>query len=260
MQHHIENDWKGGAVRTLYRELTSEEIREAAEQDYIAVLPTGCIEQHGPHLPVDVDFGGFEDMLAEAAELARETHGLKILVMPPIPYGPANEHMGFPGTISISYQTYFRFLFEIAVSLIEHGFRRIALAPGCGGHYLEPAAWEVRRWAAEEGKPAVVWVLSCNYCEIGERLIPGTSDFHAGEFETSLVLATREHLVRKEKIRRPKLAEFSFKSAWSMHEISDTGASGDPTKATKETGEQIYRSIIEFWCAQFKEIEEGEAE
>lgn len=247
-------------MRTLYRELTTDEIREAADQDYIVVLPTGCIEQHGPHLPVDADFWGFEETLAEAAERARERHGLKVIVMPAIPYGPANEHMGFPGTISISYETYSRFLVEIVVCLIEHGFRRIAFAPGCGGHYLEPAAWEVRRWAAEEGKSAVIWVLSCNYCEIGERLFPGTRDFHAGEFETSLMLARREHLVRKEKIRRPKLADFSFKSAWSMHEISDTGATGDPTKASREAGEEIYRSIVEFWSSQFEEIEEGEAD
>ena len=71
-----------------YGDLTYEEIRERAVQGWLAVVPTGCTEQQGPHLPVDIDTWFVEHVSWAASEKASFDHGVRSLVLPAIPFGP----------------------------------------------------------------------------------------------------------------------------------------------------------------------------
>jgi len=78
-----------------FGDLTFREIRERAEEGWLAVVPTGCTEQQGPHLPVDFDTWLAETVCLTAVQQAAEKYGVKALVLPALPFGPTPEHRNF---------------------------------------------------------------------------------------------------------------------------------------------------------------------
>src|SRR5215813_2588841 len=117
--------------RLLLHELTRAELQELAPHALV-VLPTGAIEQHGPHLPVGTDFFAVEHVArTAAAEIAAQ---IPALVTPTMPFGSSHHHLPFGGTMSLSTETYFRAMFDLAESLIISGFRRIFIVNGHGGN------------------------------------------------------------------------------------------------------------------------------
>src|SRR5687767_5709654 len=89
-------------MSVLWGEHTSPAIAEAADANALVLLPCGCTEQHAWHLPVDTDTYQVERLCRQGAELASQTHGVRVLVLPALPFGPASEHHGLAGTISLS--------------------------------------------------------------------------------------------------------------------------------------------------------------
>ena len=85
-------DRRKGQDVMKYGQLTYQEIRDAASRSAIAVIPTGCTEQRGPHLPVDVDTWFAETVCVAASERAWSTKGVESLVLPLLPFGPTPEH------------------------------------------------------------------------------------------------------------------------------------------------------------------------
>jgi creatinine amidohydrolase len=244
-------------VNVNYAEMTWVDTKREIEEDAIAVLPTGCIEQHGPHLPLDCDAVSPAPAVARAC---RE-HGLRALVLPVLPFGPAAEHMSFPGTISLSQQTHMGVVREIVESLLHHGFRRIVIMRGCGGHLgLEAAVYAL--WAQErrKGRDVVIEVAPLFAAEplvqdVVENHFPGCTDVHAGEFETSICLASRPHLVARDRIPETTSAAPAHGSWWALaEEISDHGAAGEPRRATAEAGRELADALersIGAWLAEF---------
>src|SRR5437763_12022340 len=80
---------------TAFGNLTYEEIRRRREAGAVAVIPTGCTEQQGPHLPVDFDTWFAETLMVAAAETAAQEHAVQALVLPALPFGPTPEHRHF---------------------------------------------------------------------------------------------------------------------------------------------------------------------
>ncbi len=78
-----------------FGDLTYREIRECARQGWLGVIPTGCTEQQGPHLPVDFDTWFAESLMVAAAEKAAQDRVAQVLVLPAIPFGPTPEHRHF---------------------------------------------------------------------------------------------------------------------------------------------------------------------
>ena len=78
-----------------YDSLTYLEIRDRADEDWLAVVPTGCTEQQGPHLPVGFDTWFAETLMLAAAERAAQLSGVRALVLPAIPFGPTSEHRNY---------------------------------------------------------------------------------------------------------------------------------------------------------------------
>jgi creatinine amidohydrolase len=241
------------SVNLLWSECTWEDIGQAAREDAIVVFPVGAIEQHGPMLPVQVDARLAERWAADGAQRARTQYGLKVLVLPTLPYGQSCFHMRFPGTISLRFETYIGAMCEIMRTVVETGFRAIAIVNGNGGNAsaVEVARHRLVEELTREGKEARIYVHSCweeayfqgEWRKLGEQgLLPEeTMGIHAAAPETAEMLADRPHLVKREKMVKPTLTRTEQPGYfWLANEISETGAFGDPSQATAELGERLW--------------------
>lgn len=240
-----------------YADLTSQEIAEAAKADAIVVLPTGCTEQQGPHLPVDVDSFLITSFLSEAANLAWQ-EGIEVYVLPALPYGPAEEHMAFAGSISIGSETHARMVRDVLESLIEHGFRRLVVAEGCGGHQLYHACLEVRARARQQRTKVQVWRIPAGGLAwvplVTEVFGEPLADFHAGEVATSLNLYLRPEAVREGKLTTSDQKSLGEDLAWFADELSASGGGGDPRRASAEAGRTLFEGIVQLYLERFRAI------
>jgi creatinine amidohydrolase/Fe(II)-dependent formamide hydrolase-like protein len=239
-----------GKRNYMLGELTWPEAEARLEAIDIALLPVGSTEQHGHHLPLDTD--AFDALhLAEAVAATLEDP--KPLVLPLIPYGVSYHHMDFCGTISITNETLTRLVYEVGMSAAHHGVKKLIIINGHGGNTpaLKNAAQMINR---DSGVFTCVDTGETSDVDVG-KLIETPNDAHAGEIETSTALVFRPHLVQMEEAEA-FIPDFSsryldFSSSRSvewyarMEKISPSGVLGDPTKASREKGESIWRIMIE---------------
>ncbi|MFP3854274.1 MAG: creatininase family protein [Anaerolineales bacterium] len=227
-----------------FGDLTYLEIKEAAEADWMVVIPTGCTEQQGPHLPVDFDTWLAETVCAAASTLAVEEYGVKSLVLPALPFGPTPEHRGFgAGFIDLPQELHEQVLDAALRSLIDQGFKRFILWRGCGRHRLKDM---VHNLLAEADESISIFIPSMPYQRIWGKLgDPAVATAHADAFVTSIALHLRAEAVRQDEIRRP---EFTMPD-WSDPDVdlvnySDTGSIGDPTMADPALGEVLWEATV----------------
>ncbi|TKX86420.1 creatininase family protein, partial [Halorubrum sp. SS5] len=116
--------------------MTWEDAGAAIDDADFAVLPAGSIEQHGPHLPVSTDTLRADHLTAELVDAADE-FDLDLLRLPTLPYGQSEHHMRFPGTVTLSTETYVDVVREIGESVAEHGADRLLIL-NCHGGNREP--------------------------------------------------------------------------------------------------------------------------
>ena len=174
-------------------------------------------------------------------------------MLPPLPFGPAAEHHGLPGTISLASDLYVQLVKQILWSLIEGGFRRIVVIRGCGGHWVVPGAvWDVKAEARRAGRVVTLRVIGVadDWRAVQESIFPGADGGHAAVMETALCLAEREALVHREAMRAPALDRLDERyrrggEVFLFDEITDTGALGDPTPATVEGGRAAWDAIAD---------------
>lgn len=251
-------------VSVRWSELTAEEVRAAANGNALVILPLGCTEQHALHLPVDTDTYQVDRLTVEGSRRAAERYGVRVVVLPTIPFGPAAEHYGLPGTISLPNDVYIQLVKHVLWSAIDSGFRRLATVSGCDGHFaMRGAVWELKAEARRSGKDVLLRIVSVDrdWRQLKQKHFPNTDSGHAAVMETALCLAQREHLVRKEKMRAPQLVRFPERyrddgEVFLFAEVTDTGALGDPTPATAEGGRALWEDIIEAFALQLKHLDE----
>src|SRR5919201_7013766 len=114
----------------LYERLTWPEVRDAAAEDLVCLIPVATLEDHGPLLPIDTDLRLTTEICRRAAEAAPEA----ILLLPPIPHGYSPHHMDFPGPITIAWDTFTRYCTDVGTSLARHGFKRMLFLNGHGSN------------------------------------------------------------------------------------------------------------------------------
>lgn len=234
-----------------WHEYTWDELKEALREVKAVILPVGSCEQHALHLPLGTDtFGAI--LLAE--RVARELGG-RVLVLPPIWYGVSPHHMNFTGTITLSPETLLSLVMDIARSLKHHGVRKLIIINGHGGN-VATLSLAVRKIRDELGMEAVLinpWEL---ITDVIKQTLESKVWGHACEFETSTAFVEIPGKVRVNKIRAPKLRrpELPYTAiweenkvvwAWNTDDFTDTGAIGDPTKASREKGERLWRAMFE---------------
>ncbi|QHT61257.1 creatininase family protein [Paenibacillus lycopersici] len=232
--------------------LTSKQVKELPKEDALIVLPIGAIEQHGPHLPVMTDTLIGEATLTQA--LAKLPPEANVWLLPPVSYGKSNEHLGLPGTISLSAATLQGIVMDIAESLKLSGFGRLLLFNTHGGNVdlLNVVSREIR---IRHGM--TVFYLAPSSLGGAEGLIdPEELEYgiHGGDYETSIVKAIKPGWVQDEFLVRemPNVGDKRFltlegriRFAWRMADISASGICGDATKATAAKGEIIQGRITD---------------
>ena len=230
-------------------ELTWPQARRRLSEVDVAILPVGAVEQHGKHLPLDVDIW---DVVYQADEVAKRCSEPRPLVFPGIPYGVSYHHDDFAGTISVSPETLSRVIYEIGMSAARNGIRKLVILNGHGGNVpaLQFAAQMINRDAH---------IFTC--VDSGETsdnelqdVIETNNDVHAGELETSTTLAMRPELVYMDRAEThvPRFSSryLDFGSNVSVSwftrtsRISPSGVMGDPTKATPEKGRRAWEITI----------------
>src|SRR5690554_3079108 len=108
----------------LWEELSWPRIKELSEQNAIAIIPVGSIEQHGPHLPVSTDSINCSEVSRRVAERLT-ANGHPAVVTPRVWTGVSPHHMLFPGTLSFDYDLFSSILKQVCFCLKEHGFTRL---------------------------------------------------------------------------------------------------------------------------------------
>ena len=228
-----------------FADLTYLEIRERAAAGSLAVVPTGCTEQQGPHLPVDLDTWLAETICCAAAEHAAQEHNVPALVLPALPFGPTPEHRGFgSGYVHLPQALHEAVVASILESLAEQGFQRIVVWRGCGQHAL---AGVVERFNAAQTGRARAFLPELPYhaiwCEVGDPSVPGG---HADSFATSLALHLRPESVRTDRIYDPHSAPVDWDDPHlDFAQVSESGVIGDPTQASAELGARLWRAVVE---------------
>jgi creatinine amidohydrolase len=242
--------------------------REAAELDRdrtIALLPTGAVEQHGPHLPLDTDTFLTTRVAEEAA--ARARRGGPVLVAPTLAFGSSAHHMAFAGTLTLSPATFLTVLGELCAGVAHHGFRRLLVVNGHGGNSAL-AREAVQQLAVQ----TPVLVAAVDYWALAREAVAGLRDSppggmaHACEFETSLMLHLRPESVRRELVRReipePRFAGERLDlvrpgmvaAGWRTDELSSSGVIGAPDLATAEKGEHLFEACVEGLSGLIEEL------
>lgn len=227
---------------------------QALPESLVVVLPIGATEQHGPHLPVSVDTDLIEGVTARM--LCHLDRSQNVLVLPTLTVTKSGEHDHFPGTLSLTADTLLAVLRDIGASLARAGVTRVILFSGHGGNtaVLEIVARDLRT-AHDMIVAHASWFGFADY----EGLFDTAAlahDIHAGDSETSPMLALKPHLVDMTKARafRPAMMDWSdchpligvsgqpVRPGWTIEDISDNGACGNAADATAEKGEALIDS------------------
>ena len=224
--------------------------REFAELDMgriVAVLPVGAVEQHGPHLPVRVDAAINAGIVARAVALMPDD--LPALALPALPVGKSNEHLAFPGTLSLPHDVLARVWFETAKSAWRAGVRKIVFWNSHGG---QPQVMEIvcRELRVELGMFAVgaSWFRTIDTADLypaAER----RHGIHGGTSETSVMLHLHPDLVRMDLAEdfRPRSMDLERDGSmlgpesgvgygWQAQDLHPSGVAGNAAAADPACG------------------------
>ncbi|MGD0144652.1 MAG: creatininase family protein [Rhizomicrobium sp.] len=235
-------------------------VREALRggRKVIAILPCGATEAHGPHLPLNTDVIISETMAAQALP-ALQARGHVVTILPSLAYMPAAYAEAFAGTIAVSAAAAKALLLDIAASLKAQGFACLALA----NSHFDPVNVAMLREAAAEIRAGGLPVAFPDFTrrKLAQSL---TAEFqsgacHAGQYETSLIMAARPDLV-DEAARRSlpdnpaSLTDAFAKGARTFEEAGGPNAYfGSPGNAGAAEGTESFRIMAAALVAAVEE-------
>ena len=227
-------------------ELHWPEVKKLEREKIVVVVPVGSMEQHGPHLPFQVD-----TFVSSRIAEDLEKRMADVLLLPSIWSGVSAHHMDFPGSITVRAKVFIDLLHDICASLHHHGFRRIVLLNGHGGNRssLEVLGQEL---FVELG----LTVNTLAYWDLVPDLVKSLKKSkskgmgHSGELETSLMLHLAPQWVNQRDIPEGLLGvedegpTDGIKRYVNMKEHSEAGVIGRPSAATAEIGAKLYDGAL----------------
>jgi len=233
-----------------WHEMTTEDFDGFDPERTVAILPVGAIEQHGPHLPVWVDACINQGVVRHAVELMPDD--LPVTVLPMQSVGKSNEHIAFPGTLTLSSETLRRLWTEIGEGVNRAGVRKLLLFNSHGG---QPQVMQI---VARDLRVRLdMFVVTCNWPAFGipEDLFPAEErrwGIHAGSVETSMMMYLAPDLVRTDKAQdfTPKLAGLDERykhlnligpvnAGWQAQDLHPAGAAGNALDADAARGQAV---------------------
>ena len=234
-----------------WRKLRADQLREQAQQDAIVILPVASLEQHGPHLPVEVDSVLGETVAARTAEKV-QVRGQPVLVLPVLWTGLSEHHMSFGGTVTLDNAAFTTLVEGVVRSVLRHGFKRIVLLNAHGGN--ENALRTITDDLTPKlGVPIVqftYWYAAA--VAIAKILQTQGGLQHACEAETAMMMVARPDLVAEERIplaksnTTPDVSDVVGGGVYMWRSIgsrSGSGVIGNPEAATREKGEALFDAI-----------------
>ncbi len=241
----------------FWSDLTTADFAQLDVARAIAVLPVAATEQHGPHLPLSVDTDLVNGVVAAA--LPHLAADLPALFLPTQAVGFSPEHARFPGTLTLKAETVIRLWTDIGESVAASGVKKLVLFNAHGGQVsvMDMVARDLR---ARLG----LLVYSVNWFNLplldaqggdANTLFSAAEHrfgIHAGDIETSMMLALRPDLVRMAHARdfhsssqdRAKMFPIlgngkSAKLGWQMQDYNPAGAVGNAAAATADKGRAV---------------------
>lgn len=237
-------------------DLTTEALRALLAAGPCAVLlPTGSVEPHGPHLPLGTDTLISLAACEEAARRLRE-RGTQALIAPAVPFGVTDFARGFPGAVSVPAAALTAFLRAVIEGLLREGFAHVCLV----NNHLEPAHDQAVRAAVEGLAPRAS--VACPLTRRWARTLSAefkSGACHAGQYETSLVLAARPELVDQQAASAlPDVAVSLSKGiAQGLDGFLamglDRAYTGSPRAASGEEGSRMLSLLADMIVAEVEE-------
>lgn len=236
-----------------------------SQSEVIAILPLGAHEQHGPHLPFETDSVIADAIAKRLADAAPPEIPIELLPVETVGYSV--EHMDVEGTRSLEFDEAVNRWIGIAQECADQGLRKLMLLNAHGGN--SPLMTIV---ATEARIRFNMLVVATSWTRFGVpegviSLEDKAFDIHAGEIETSVMLALRPDLVRKEKVRdfHSRQVEFvlRFKHlraygphafGWKMTDLNPDGAAGNASGATAEKGEALISHAVGGLCQLLQDM------
>jgi creatinine amidohydrolase len=227
--------------RVELAKMTSPETAEALANAEVALIPVGATEQHGPNMTLETD-------TAVAYRLAlRMATALypRAVVAPPLPYGVSYHHMKFPGTMTLSPETFQDVVLEVVESLRRHGLERFFVVDGHAGNQgaLDVLMTKLRFQMGIQAAYLFYFTI------VDDRW------GHACEIEASMGLALQPDIVRSEALEAGKLRPLSLPYSnvletprvgvpLSFEEITENGALGDARQASEAIGQELTEGVV----------------
>ncbi len=231
----------------FWADYTSQDFAALDRSNLIAVLPVGAVEQHGPHPPLSVDRDILDGIIA--ASLPQIPDACLAVFLPTCAVGKSNEHARYPGTLTFSAATLMAMWTELGDCVAAAGVRKLVFLNSHGGQ-IAPMDIVARDLRVKHG----MLTVSANWFAMGHPEGLMTEDearygVHAGDMETSMMLALRGDLVAMDRAGdfRPlnaRLAETNRhlglgpagRLGWQAQDLHPAGAMGNAAAATAEKG------------------------
>ncbi|MDA7946178.1 MAG: creatininase family protein [Hyphomicrobiaceae bacterium] len=225
--------------------MRSPELASLCKSDAIVLLPVGSIEQHGPHLPVETDSRLAEEVCVRAADLMSESY--PVVVAPTVWCGMSEHHMGFVGTISVTFATFSGILRNVCETIQRHGFTKLMIVNGHGGNIagLQVLVGELTRELKHPVK-ALTYCALKNCAEAYAGILEDQENLrHAGEAETSMMLVLTPDRIDRDAMLNASNSMHDFSSTDRPYrfvrfdEFTATGVNGITRRANEEKGEAL---------------------
>lgn len=246
--------------RRRIEEMSWAQIKAALDNGQRTVVAAaGSMEQHGPHLPTQTDtlLGTFlADAIAERLP--------DVLRGPTIPFGVSDHHMKFAGTITLNAACFKEVVRQYVESLAAHGFDSVFIIPSHGGNFAPLSDLQQEtggsiggaRFHAYSDLMAFVGVF--NQVAEADGITPAEAGAHAGEAETSLVLAAREELVEMDFAIEGYVGAFGDSEVTQlfregMTALTNNGILGDARPAKRERGFTYRDTMADFLADWIRE-------